>query len=69
MQVQIQVLLTGEAGGTAATKVLRPNTRSNIEVAKPQMFNKKTQMFNKKTEKVLEFLKTYRLDIRKGMWQ
>jgi len=41
----------------AAVVVSRPNTRSNVEVAKPQTFNGKT-------EKVSEFLTACRLYIR-----
>jgi len=40
-----------------AAAVPRPNTRSNIEVAKPQTFNGET-------EKISNFLMIYRLFIR-----
>ena len=43
-------------GGEKAAVALRPNTRSNIEVAKPQTFNRETS-------KVLEFFIVYKLYI------
>ena len=50
MQAQLQVLT-----GVAVTP--RPNTRSNVEVSK-------LQIFNRKTGKILSFLTVYRLFIR-----
>jgi len=47
-------LLATGAEGKAATKVFRPNTRLNIEVVKPQIFNREIS-------KVLKFLTAYML--------
>jgi len=43
-------------GGKGVAVVSQPNTRPNIEVAKPQTFNRATN-------KVLDFLTAYRLYI------
>jgi len=63
MQVQIQVLLgaAGEVGVKAATAgISRPNTGSNIKVAKPQTFNEEAS-------KMTGFLMACRLYIRMRM--
>jgi len=46
--------LTVGVGVGTMVKIPQPNTGSNIEVAKPQTFNREVK-------KVLEFLTTYRL--------
>jgi len=63
MQVQIQMLLgvVGEVGVKAAiVEISRPNTGSNIKVAKPQTFNEETS-------KMSGFLIICRLYIRMRM--
>jgi len=47
-------------GTRTVVEISQPNTRSNIEVAKPQMFNREV-------EKVLGFLIAYRLYIKMRM--
>ena len=51
MQTQIQALLAGEVRRVEEEKVVafKPNTKSNVEVTK-------LQIFNKDANKVLEFL-------------
>jgi len=54
MQTQIQVLLATEKVGVT---VLRPNTRSNTEVAR-------SHVFHGNSEKVLEFIMACKLYIK-----
>jgi len=58
MQTQIQMLLA--AGRREGEVAPRPNTGSNTEVAKPQVFNGSQ-------EKILGFIIAYRLYIRMKM--
>ena len=54
------LLAVGRVVGGVVVVPFRPNTRSNIKVAK-------LQIFNKKTSKVLKFLTLYILYIRMRM--
>jgi len=61
MWVQIQALLAIEkAEVVVVVEVLWSNTRSNIKVTKPQMFNRKAG-------KISDFLIAYKLYIRMRM--
>jgi len=55
MQVQIQVLLTGTGVEVAVAK--GSNTRFNVEIAKPLVFNEKFS-------KVIGFIMVYKLYLR-----